>query len=400
VVATGCGRKPAGAAKPEAPAKVANPPKETKLNTIELTEEAEKRLGLQTAKVEERAFVRQRPYAGEVTLPASALLMVSAPVGGTLKVTKGQEDIPQVGSTVRQGQVLFTLVPHVLTQAETSSLAVAQLTLKTAQVNAHSQVLQAKVQLEAAQVVFDRFHKLVSEAAEAKDKEEDAKAKLDLAQSAYDAALDLKKLVDGMKLEKSEGMIKPLAIPSPRQGILRATFAVPGETVAPGAALFEIMNPHTVWIKVPVYVGELADIAEKKPVQVNSLSDPPGTRGVTAKAVPAPPTAQPQASAVDLYYELANADGKYRPGQRVGVLVPLKDKEKSLAVPWTSVVHDINGGTWVYIQTAPRTYARQRVQVKYVTGDSAVLEQGPQSGADVVTAGAAEVFGAEFGFGK
>jgi RND family efflux transporter MFP subunit len=399
ILAVGCGRKPQGASKPEAPAKVANPPKETQLNTIELTQDAEKKLGLQTAAVEERAFARQRPYAGEVTLPGSALLTVSAPVSGTLKAEKGQ-DLPQVGAAVRRGQVLFTLVPHALTQADMASLALAQLQLKKAQIDAMTQVDQALVQLKNAKIDFDRFHQLVSQGANPKKDEDDARAKLDVAEKAHEAAVDLKKMFDSLKLDKADGLVKPLPIPSPRQGLLRTTFAVPGETVPAGAPLFEIMNVNTVWIKVPVYAGELADIADHKPVQVNNLSDPPGARGVTAKPVPAPPTAQAQASAVDLYYELGNTDGKYRPGQRVGVLVPLKDEAKSLAVPWSAVVHDINGGTWVYVQTKERTYARQRVQVKYVTGDHAVLEQGPRAGTKVVTAGAAEVFGAEFGFGR
>jgi len=220
----GCGRKPEGAPKAEAPAKVAQTPKETRLNTIELTEEAEKRLGLQTAPVVERAFSRQRSYAGEVTLPASALLTISAPVSGTLKISKGQ-DLPQVGSPVRKGDTLFTLVPHVLTQGETVSLYVAQLQLKKTQVDAESQVSQAKVQLEAARIEFERNHRLVSQGANPKKDEDDAQAKLELAQKVYDASLDLKKLVDGMKLDKSDGLIKPLPMPSPRDGLLRATFA-------------------------------------------------------------------------------------------------------------------------------------------------------------------------------
>jgi hypothetical protein len=38
--------------------------------------------------------------------------------------------------------------------------------------------------------------------------------------------------------------------------------------------------------------------------------------------------------------------------------------------------------------------------VRYVTGTTAVLAAGPEVGARVVTAGAAELFGAETGFSK
>ena len=39
-------------------------------------------------------------------------------------------------------------------------------------------------------------------------------------------------------------------------------------------------------------------------------------------------------------------------------------------------MHDINGGTWVYENTAAHTYVRRRVQVRYVVDDLAVLETG------------------------
>jgi membrane fusion protein, heavy metal efflux system len=74
--------------------------------------------------------------------------------------------------------------------------------------------------------------------------------------------------------------------------------------------------------------------------------------------------------------------------------------EESLVVPWSAVTHDINGGAWVYENVAPQQYARRRVEVRRVVGSLAVLARGPAVGAKVVTAGVAELFGAEFGTGK
>ena len=69
-------------------------------------------------------------------------------------------------------------------------------------------------------------------------------------------------------------------------------------------------------------------------------------------------------------------------------------------VPWSAVLYDFHGGTWVYVKTADRTYSRERVIVRHVTGDTAVLDEGPPAGREVVTAGAAELFGTETGFSK
>ena len=88
------------------------------------------------------------------------------------------------------------------------------------------------------------------------------------------------------------------------------------------------------------------------------------------------------------------------PGQRLGVTIPLADANESLTVPWSAVVFDVHGGTWVYAQTAPRTYARRRVVVRYTAGADAVLASGPAAGTRVVAHGGQELFGAETGFIK
>jgi multidrug efflux pump subunit AcrA (membrane-fusion protein) len=119
-----------------------------------------------------------------------------------------------------------------------------------------------------------------------------------------------------------------------------------------------------------------------------------------AKPVEAPPSANAAAATVDLFYELPNSDGALRPGQRLGVALPLRAEEESLVVPWSAVLHDIHGGTWVYEATGPQTFVRRRVQVRYVVDSMAVLATGPKPGAMVVTDGAAELFGTEVGFGK
>jgi RND family efflux transporter MFP subunit len=398
---SGCGRDANKPAKPAPPAKVAHAVKETELNTVVLTEEAEKRLRLKvaTAEVEDGKVRRVRFYGGEVTLPASALVTVSAPVTGTLRAPK-KEQLPHVGSVVKQGDTMFTLVPHALTQAEQISMEQVKLQLAQAKIDAEGQVKQAHVQVDAAKVSFDRAKRLFEGQAGTRKDLDDAEAALLLAQKGLDAALLKKSLVDTIQIDTDKGSVKPLVIPSPRPGIVRATYAVPGEMVHAGAPLFEVMNVDTVWVKVPVYVGEAAEIADKEAALITDLSDPTGARGVKASPVKSPPTAQPQASAVDLYYELPNPGGKYRPGERVCALLPLKGDEQGISVPWKSIVYDIDGGTWVYVQKAPYTYFRQRVEVRYVENGRAVLRKGPAPGTKVVTDGAEEVFGTEFGYGK
>ena len=74
--------------------------------------------------------------------------------------------------------------------------------------------------------------------------------------------------------------------------------------------------------------------------------------------------------------------------------------ETGLVVPKAALLHDAYGGTWVYVVREPQVYSRQRVVVTDISGPLAVLSQGPVEGMRVVTDGAAELFGVEFGAGK
>lgn len=389
------------------PAKVANVAKEDQLNTVELSEKAAERLGITTAAVEVRSVRRTRTYGGEVTLPTGASIVVSAPLSGTLQ-SPGKNAVPSVGTAVKFGQPVFQLLPllsperSVLTPAEQVRYAEARNAIATARIDAAGQVEQAQVQVEAAQIALDRAERLLREMAGTARAVDEAKAQLALNVKSLTAAKARKKQVDELKLDdnRDAGKLVPLPIIAPRDGIIRAEHAAAGEVVASGAPLFEVMQADPIWVKVPVYVGELSEIDEKAAAQVGSLSRAEKTSPVTAAPVPAPPTATPLASTVDLYYELRNGDGQFRPGQRLGVSLTLTGEAEQRGVPWSAVVQDIHGGSWVYEMTAERTFVRRRVQVRQVLDGWAVLDKGPAVGAKIVTAGVAELFGTEFGFAK
>ncbi|HAP06568.1 MAG TPA: efflux RND transporter periplasmic adaptor subunit, partial [Planctomycetaceae bacterium] len=119
-----------------------------------------------------------------------------------------------------------------------------------------------------------------------------------------------------------------------------------------------------------------------------------------AAPVAAPPAADPTSLTADLYFELGNAKGELRPGQRVFVRLPLQGEDQRLAVPVNAVLYDIHGGTWVYQRRDSLTLRRTRVSVVGTADGFALLASGPAAGTEVVVDGAAEVFGTEFGTGK
>jgi hypothetical protein len=74
-----------------------------------------------------------------------------------------------------------------------------------------------------------------------------------------------------------------------------------------------------------------------------------------------------------------------------------QDAPPRVLVPLSAVIYDIDGTTSVFVNSAPRTYVREKVVVADVVGDDAVLQSGPRVGAAIVTIGAVELLGAEKG---
>lgn len=385
--------------------KTTHPISESDLNIIALSPAAATRLGLEFATLDMRSMPRSRPYGAEVALPSGASVIISAPLAGTLHHPPGG-DFPQVGQTVRDGDTLLELLPlltperSVLTPSERIRVAEAKLAVAQAQIDAEGQLQQAEVQSEATQIAFSRAQRLFKSGVGTKQAVDNAQALSESATEALAAAQARKALVDDIKLDEEAGKLEAIPIVSPLPGIVRSTLVQTGQMVAAGAPLFEIMNDRVMWIKVSVYVGELDELDMTQPARLTLLDGQHSEQDTLAQPIAAPPTATPLSASVDLYYEVANGNDQFRPGQRVAAHLPITGKAETKTVPWSAVIHDIYGGQWVYEQVEPLKFVRRRVEVGWVQEKQAALLRGPAVGTQVVTAGAAELMGTEFGFAK
>ncbi len=409
VIGLGCA-KTSGKSKAESiqPAKVEKLPVETDLARITLTEDAERRLGITTVAVAERAVTRRRTFGGQATVPAGKSILVSTPIAGVVAQTDAS-GIPAPGSHVQAGQALLSLMPllsverDVPTPAEQVQLAGTRANLMAAKTVAAGDVERGLAEVEAAKIALDRAKQLFADRAGARRGVDDAEATLNIAQSTLDAAKErnaqLTKLLGMLDVSSSEEEPTPLSITTPIGGLVNQMNVSVGQTVAAGATLFEVVNFDTLWIRVPVFVDLLSAVRTNEPARLVSLSGD-GLSAVTATPVAAPPTADVMSSSADLYYQVDNRELGLRPGQRVGVEVPMSATEQGLIVPVGAILYDIYGNTGVYAEPGARQYERRRVALRFVDGDDAVLQSGPLIGTRVVVDGAAELFGTEFGAGK
>ena len=367
-----------------------------------LTAKAEERLQISTVPVELKATPRTRTLGGIIALPDGASVFVTAPVVGML-LSNGKAT-PLPGQSVTAGQTVFQLRPllsperEVPTAAERVAMANATASLITSQITADGEVMQAAAQVEAATIALDRAKRLLADKAGSARDVDDAVARLDIAAKGLEAAQARKTLLDKLTLEASEGTIENIPVHAPCDGMLRTVSSSIGQTVNVAAPLFEVVDLKTLWLRVPVYPGQRNDIVTTSSALVRALGN--SSTEVSVKPVSAPPGADPLAATVDLFYELPNSDGSFRPGERVEVVLPLQGETEALVVPRAAILRDIHGVAWVYVKSVEHTFERRRVEVHFTTHDLAILSQGPEAGTPVVVNGAAELFGTEFGAGK
>lgn len=408
----GCGKPaPAKSASTPPPAKVDRLPDETDINRITLTVKAIERLGIATVRVELRSLPRRIMAAGDVMTMPGNTIVVAAPTAGTLAEPQNGA-IPRPGARVEAGQALFSFLPFLSperdlpTPVERVQMANARVGLVSSQIVAAGDVKRAQAEVDGAEVALRRAMQLLADKAGSARAVDDAKASRTLAEKQLEAAEARKRVLDSLSLAVEAGELKPIPITAPSSGILMNLSAAKGQTVTAGSVLFEIVDLDRVWVRVGVYVGQLPELDERAPAIITDLrGNPTHARQAApevrlANPVPALPSADPKSATVDLYYALDNTDRSLRPGERVGVSIAQKHKSESPVVPWAAVLHDIHGDTWVYERTAPSEFRRRRIMVRFIDRGFAALAHGPDLGAEIVVAGAAELFGTEFGPGK
>ena len=79
------------------------------------------------------------------------------------------------------------------------------------------------------------------------------------------------------------------------------------------------------------------------------------------------------------------------------------DRGALLVVPYSSILYGLNGETWAYIRNPggdSLAFVRQPITVDHIEGGLAFLTDGPAAGTEVVSVGAALLYGADTGVGK
>ncbi len=187
------------------------------------------------------------------------------------------------------------------------------------------------------------------------------------------------------------------AIASQVSGVAANRLAVSERRAGVGSAKYAGGSRGGLLVRIPVSPSELDSVAAGKPARIRVLTRGAKNTWLTAKPIDKMPINGDQPW-VNLHYAVAGTGHGLVPGQRVSVELDRVGADKpQKIVPYSSVLYDTRGNTWVYINPKPLVFVRHAIKVDFIEGDNAVLTDGPAIGTKVVSVGAPELFGAETG---
>src|SRR6185436_1042321 len=168
--------------------------------------------------------------------------------------------VPAAGAMVRKGQAVFRLLPLLPPERDARALAEKDLT-------------DAQTRVEGARLKLNRAEALLQAKAGSVKQVEQAREDLALAESALKAARAKLERVIRSPLSGDTS----IAVVAPEDGMVQKVHADTGQNVAASTPLFEIASLKSIWVRVPVYVGDLSSIERRQPAKVHNLGDQPGS---------------------------------------------------------------------------------------------------------------------------
>ena len=245
--------------------------------------------------------------------------------------------------------------------------------LQDASLSARSNVTQATVGADQAARELQRAKTLVAAGAIAeRDVEGAERANLAAQAQLADAKA---------RLTTVEKNLRNATIRAPFAGVIAEKSVSPGDIVAPGAALFTVIDPRSLKVEASVPTSALADVRVGAPVlfTVNG-SD----RQLEGRVTRVSPMVNPQTKQVSLFASVPNAqnalvaglfvEGRVAVEKRVGILVPERAVDQTGIAP---IVMRLKGGKVerVEVQLGVRDEGAETVEIRsgLAGGDTVLL---------------------------
>jgi len=328
---------------------------------IEISPDQRSALGIQTEAVEPVAQAWGAAWPASVRVPNDQLMVVTAPQEGLLTRLEVAE-----GEAVNKDQPLAVIQsPRLVEEQRLYLQAHSRLGLARAALNRDRQ-------LKAEGIIAERrFLETRAQYTQAKTEVEQRRQALRL------AGMEEKEI---RVLERQHKLSPTLLVRSPMDGVVLEQLATPGQRVEIATPIYRIGRLDPLWLEIQVPLEKLSGITTGTAVRVENS-------GLTGRIVTIGSRIQKENQSVLVRAEIANPDGKLRPGQFVEARLAQASDRKAWRVPRQALMR-VNDRSWVLVE---RPGGFQPVAVKITTEepDALIIEGELKAGDQVAVSGTA-----------
>jgi len=305
-------------------------------------------LDLRTTMTEQGSFHRSVELPGRIIPDPNGSGVVQSSVGGRLSPPPSGI-FPRLGTKVRKGDVLATVTPPV------QAVDVSDMRQRQGELDQQIAIVERRV---------ERFRKLATTGAVAQTQLDDAQAELT---GLHDrrAALD--------KIRQ-----QPETLVAPVDGVVAQAIAVAGQMAAPGAMVFQIVDPNRLWVEALSF-----DALTAAQNATARLAD-----GRTLELAYQGTGLADRNQAIPVQFAVLGDASGLRVGHFVTVLAGTDAEQSGLALPRSAVVRTSNGQDVVYEHTTAERFEARPVRVEPLDGGRVLVAEGIGPGKRVVTQGA------------
>ncbi len=344
-------------------------PAEEDDSTIAFTKEQQWKIPFATQTVAERT-VRESVFVTATLRPGTDReAIIAAPAPGLMR--GGPGGFPQIGDTVRAGQVLAYLSPKLGGAADVATLRL--------------EVERAHIAAEQARVDRERLEGLLGLEAIPEKRVRDALARERMAEAELDAARQ--------RLATFSGGSGGIALKSPVAGQVVMVGATPGAAVVEGQSLAHVADIRRLWLEARIAESDVARVttpdgaffaagAEGVPVTLEV--------GRNARLVAFGGMVDATTRTVPAIFEFDNPEGRLRAGMNLQAGIYTGRKTQTLAVPASAVIDD-GGTSVVLVLREGEAFERRVITPGPRDGDWIAVQAGLEAGERIVTLGAYQV---------
>jgi RND family efflux transporter MFP subunit len=257
-----------------------------------------------------------------------------------------------LGSPVRKGQVLARLDPtDFRLRVEQAEAALRQVRAglglprdgsgESVDPEKTALVREARAVLEEARLNRDRTAQLWEKKYIARSEADASLSRLLVAESRYQAALDEIRNRQELLAERSSGLalarqqLADAVLIAPIDGAVRERRTSVGEYLAAGAPVFGLVRIHPLRLRVAVTERDASSVRVGQAVRVRPEGDPAVHAGRVARLSP---SIQEQNRTLIVEAEVANRDGRLRPGSFARAEIVVEADRTAVMVPASTVV--------------------------------------------------------------